>query len=53
MNETKQEIPIAMFLFSAHSETWATHAEYDTAIIGEIMTAWQEYRMVKCLLLFL
>lgn len=40
VDEAGKGVPLAFFLFSAPTETKATHAAYDTAILHELLKVW-------------
>ena len=43
VDERNRGVPVALFLFSAPTGNRATHAGYDTKIIGEIMSIWRDW----------
>ncbi|KAJ3533425.1 hypothetical protein NM688_g7283 [Phlebia brevispora] len=43
VDEANRGMPVAIFLFSAPTGNRATHAGYDTKVIGEIMTIWRNW----------
>ncbi|KAF8803485.1 hypothetical protein BYT27DRAFT_7303366 [Phlegmacium glaucopus] len=42
-DENRKGIPLAFFLFSAPTGNQATHAGYNTEILQELLSRWQEY----------